>query len=70
MSVNSDTSESYEEQKFNKRFTSVEKLFLFEIHSNKSIMDHESTHLEIATMMQEAIHKILKYIDLNEDDFD
>ena len=62
--------ESYEQEQFNKRFISVEKLFLFEIHSNKNIMDYESSHLEIATMMQEAIDKVIKYIQHNEDDFD
>jgi len=62
-------SECYEEEQFNKRFDAVEKLLLFEIHSNKRIMDYESNHIEISIMMQEAINKIHKYIQHNEDDF-
>ena len=60
---------STNEQEFQRRYDEVLKIVMSEIKTNKTIMCDESTHMEIAKMMQEAIRKITSHIYHNIDDF-
>ena len=60
---------STNEQEFQRRYDEVLKILMSEIKTNKTIMCDESTHMEIAKMMQEAIRKITSHIYHNIDDF-